>query len=146
MSKKGSNNKLLIVAGLAAVGYYMYSKGILGSLLPGTAAPAATTPGLNVVPMAVNTATSVQQAVTNSQQPTQPTVNSADSRIPVIMQWVNTLTGTKYAAAMAAIPLMTQDEIAGLYDIVANDFYGNGITTPAQTAFWNAWRVKYNYQ
>ena len=142
MAKK-SNNKLLIVAGLAAIGYYLYSKGMLQGILPGTA---ATTPGLNTIPLANNTSVGVQQAVTNAQQPLQPTVNSADSRVAVIMQWVNTLTGTKYAAAMAALPVMTQDEIAGLYDIVANDFYGNGITTPAQTTFWNAWRVKYNYQ
>jgi hypothetical protein len=149
MSKKKSDNKLLILAGLAAVGYYMYTKGYFGS----AATPAVST-GLNVIPTAVNTSavpgavsqtTLPQQAVTNSDQPAMTPVTSADSRITEIMQWVNTLTGTEYTAAVAAIPLMTQDEIAGLYDIVKNDFYGNGITTAAQRTFWNAWRTKYNY-
>lgn len=142
MSKKSSNNKLLLIAGVAAVGYYLYSKGSLQSLF-GAPAP-ATTPGLNTVPMAVNTAAGIQVGVSNAQQPAMPPVTVNDSRVATITQWMNTLTGGNRTAALAALPVMTQDEIAGLYDIVANDFYGNGITTPAQTAFWNAWRVKYH--
>lgn len=136
MAKK--NNNLLIVAAAAAVGYYLYSKGYFGGVATVQA------PGLNVIPTAVNT-TNTNNLLSPTQSPTLAPVTAQDSRITEIMQWVNTLTGSKRSAALAAIPLMSQDEIAGLYDIVKNDFYGNGITDTTQMTFWNAWRAKYNY-
>lgn len=141
MSKKSSNNKLLLIAGVAAVGYYLYKKGSFDNIFPATG---SVTQGLNPIPMATNTAAGVQVGVSNAQQPILPPVPSNDPRIQTITQWMNTLTGGNRTAALAALQVMTQDEVAGLYDIVANDFYGNGITTPAQTQFWNAWRVKYH--
>jgi hypothetical protein len=138
MSKKSSSTtKLLLVAGVAGVAYYLYKSGALNNILPAGApsAPAA------VNPLAI---TSTQQAVTNSAATSLPPVTSNDPRVTTIMQWMNTLTGGNKTAALNALPQMSQSEIAGLYDIVANDFYGNGITTGPQTTFWNAWRVKYH--
>jgi hypothetical protein len=141
MSKKSSNNKLLLIAGVAAVGYYMYSKGYFNSL---TGTPAVA-PVINpVLPQGAPQTSGIQIGVQTAQQPILAPVPSNDPRVQTITQWMNTLTGGNKTAAFAALTVMTQDEIAGLYDIVANDFYGNGITTAAQTAFWNAWRVKYH--
>jgi hypothetical protein len=144
------NNTLLYVGILGAVGYYLYSKGYFATVLP----PAVPT-GPTVLPQGNNETyvnpvppPTVQPGVSTSQQPGSQTPYNpmADSRMTEILLWVNTLTGSKLAAAKAALPLMSPDEVAGLYDIVFNDFYGNGVTTAAQAAFWNTWRAKYNYQ
>jgi hypothetical protein len=140
MAKK-SNNKTLLILGVAAVGYYLYSKGSLNSLFGSAPAPAINP----VLPQgAPQTPPGPQVGVSNAQQPILAPVPINSPQIATITQWMNTLTGGNRTAALAALQVMTQDEITGLYDIVANDFYGNGITTPTQTAFWNAWRVKYH--
>jgi hypothetical protein len=132
MSKKKSNNNLLLIAGVGVVGWYLWSR----SSTPVVAASPGLTPVL----------TSTQSAPTvgtgSAATPTPSLAN--DARIPEIQQWIATLDAANAAQATRALQIMSQDEIAGLYDVVHNDFYGNGITTDAQRTFWNAWRVKYH--
>ncbi len=63
---------------------------------------------------------------------------------PDVYTWIGSLDTANQAQAQKALLIMTPEEIAGLEDIVHNDFYGNGITTDAQRTFWNTWRVKYH--
>lgn len=139
MAKK-SNNNLLIIAGVAAVGYYFWQKSSAPAVasLPGS----QLTPLLNTTPMITAVQSAPNIGTGSASTPTPSLAN--DARVPQIQQWIATLDAANAAQATRALSLMTQDEIAGLYDVVHNDFYGNGITTDAQRTFWNAWRVKYH--
>lgn len=141
MSKKKSDN-LLLIAGIGVGGYLLYKH---MSAPPQTAvAPLSPIPA-NVLPPGM-TATSVipPNIGTGSMSTPEPSVAN-DPRLTDINQWIGTIgSAANQNAARAALAVMTQAEIAGLYDIVHNDFYGNGITTDAQRTFWNAWRVKYH--
>jgi hypothetical protein len=133
MSKKKNNTTtLLLVAGVAAVGYYLYTKSAAGS--SGVVAPG--------LPTTLSTGSLPNTGTGSLATPLPSTAN--DPRLVVINEWVNTLDAANANAARNALAIMSQDEIASLYDIVQNDFYGNGITTDAQRAFWNTWRVKYH--
>jgi hypothetical protein len=100
-------------------------------------------PGSNLTPtLTGNYSTAPTLGTGSATTPAPATAN--DARVTEILQWVNTLSPANATAARSALSVMSQDEIAGLYDIVHNDFYGNGITTDAQRTFWNAWRVKYH--
>jgi len=73
-----------------------------------------------------------------------PASSPNDPRLIDIRQWVSTITDpARVQRINNALAVMTDAELSGLYDIVHNDFYGNGITTPTQRAFWDAWRTKY---
>jgi hypothetical protein len=126
MSKK-SNNNLLLILGVAGVGYYLWSKN------QATAPPSQT---------AVTSTSAPNYGTGSAQTPTPSVVN--DPRLTEINQWINTISVANANQARLALTQMSQDEVAGLYDIVHNDFYGNGITTPAQRTFWDTWRVKYH--
>lgn len=134
MAKKSNN--LLLIAGIGVAGYFLWKK----SAAP---APAVTPAGSLLTPTLTTNYSSAPTTGTGSAATPLPSVAN-DARVPVIQQWINTLDTANQAQANKALPLMSQDEIAGLYDVVHNDFYGNGITTPAQRDFWNAWRVKYH--
>lgn len=132
MSKKKSNNNLLLIAAIAAGGYYLYTRGMFGQSV--AAAPN--------IPTTLSTGSLPNIGTGSASTPLPSTAN--DARLPVINQWINTLDPANANQARNALSVMTQAEIASLYDIVQNDFYGNGITTDAQRTFWNAWRVKYH--
>lgn len=141
MAKK-SNNNLLLIAGIGVVAYYLWQKS--STPVPVAALPGSgLTPALNTTPMVTAVQSTPPTVGTGSAATPTPSLAN-DARIPQIQQWIATLDPANAAQATRALPLMTQDEIAGLYDVVHNDFYGNGITTDAQRTFWNAWRVKYH--
>lgn len=134
MAKK-SNNNLLLIAAVAVGGYFLWKK----SASPAVAAPA----GSLLTPTLTATTGSAPNYGTGSVATPLPSTAN-DPRLADIRQWISSLSPSNAGAASTALASMTQDEIAGLYDVVHNDFYGNGITTPAQRTFWNAWRVKYH--
>jgi hypothetical protein len=131
MSKKSSNTNLLLIAALAAGGYYLYTRSAVTA-----------TPVVPNIPTTLSAGSLPNTGTGSAMTPLASTAN--DPRLTVINQWVATLDPANANQARNALAVMTQDEIAGLYDIVQNDFYGNGITTDTQRAFWNAWRVKYH--
>jgi hypothetical protein len=133
MAKK--NDNLLLIAALAVGGYFLYKK-----MQPAAVVAA---PGSNLTPtLTGNYSTAPTVGTGSASTPLASTAN--DARIPEINQWINTLSPANANQARAALLQMSQAEIAGLYDVVHNDFYGNGITTDAQRTFWNTWRVKYH--
>ena len=133
MGKKKSNSTtLLLVAGVAAVGYYLYTKSAVQPAVLQS----------NGLPTTLSTGSLPNTGTGSAATPLASTAN--DPRLLVINQWINTLSPGNATAARNALMIMSQSEIASLYDIVQNDFYGNGITTDAQRSFWNAWRVKYH--
>ena len=134
MSKK--NNNLLLIAGVGVAGYFLWKK----SAAPAAAAAPA---GSLLTPTLTGSFSSAPNTGTGSAATPLPSVAN-DPRLTDIRQWISSLSAGNQAQANKILPLMSQDEIAGLYDVVHNDFYGNGITTPAQRDFWNAWRVKYH--
>lgn len=142
MAKK--NNTLLLVGGVAVVGFLLWKRSAAAQL----PAPVPTgAPGLNpTLNSALVTPTQAMTATTANQvQPSQVVTVAAGNQVPPdILQWVGTLSPANQVQAKNALQVMTSQEIAGLEDIVHNDFYGNGITTPAQRTFWDAWRVKYH--
>ena len=127
MAKKSGNNKLLLIAAIGGVAYWLYTRQAPAAAVPAQTASNGTAPNYG----------------TGSAQTPAP-VTAVDPRLTDIRQWINTLSHANAGAAVNALAVMSQAEIASLYDIVHNDFYGNGITTPAQRDFWNAWRVKYH--
>jgi hypothetical protein len=127
MAKKSGNNKLLLIAAVGAAAYYLYTRH------PAAAAP----------PVVQTSGGTAPNYGTGSNQTPAP-VTVADPRLTEINQWVSTLSTANAAAARNALTVMSQGEIASLYDIVHNDFYGNGITTATQRDFWNVWRTKYH--
>jgi hypothetical protein len=134
MAKK-NNNTLLLVAAVGVAGYFFWKRS------GATAAPTAA-PGSGLTPTLTGNQSAPTYGTGSAQTPTPSVAN--DARLTDINQWISTLSATTAAAARNALAVMSQDEIAGLYDIVHNDFYGNGITSPAQRTFWDAWRVKYS--
>jgi hypothetical protein len=127
MAKK-NNNTLLIVA-VAAAGFYLWKRSSAAAVV----APVATGT-MSTSPVTLGTGSAATPA---------PAVAS-DPRLTEIRQWIASLSAGNQSAANAALLVMTQSEIDKLYDIVHNDFYGNGITTILQAAFWNGWRQKYH--
>jgi hypothetical protein len=128
MAKK-KNNTLLIVAAVAVGGYLLWKHSqtqVAATMNNNTVAatsPLATTLGFSPVVVSAET---------------------DDPRYVEINKWVSTLSIGQGNAVSSALKIMSSAEIDGLNDIVLNDFYGNGITTAAQRAFWDTWRVKYN--
>jgi hypothetical protein len=135
MSKKKSDN-LLLIAGIGVGGYLLYKYVVAPPVA--TAAPVP-----NLTPTLTGNYSAAPTLGTGSAQTPMPSTAN-DPRLIEINQWISTLSAGNASAARAALTQMSQAEIAGLYDIVHNDFYGNGITTDAQRSFWNAWRVKYH--
>lgn len=61
-----------------------------------------------------------------------------------VTDWANGLQPNNKAQFYKMLPTMTQQDIDGLYDIILNEWGANRMPTPAQTTFWNYWRVKYH--
>jgi predicted membrane-bound mannosyltransferase len=132
MAKK-SNNNLLLIAAVAVGGYFLWKKSAAPAVAPATGLTPTLTGDYSTAPT-IGTG--------SASTPLPSTAN--DPRLIEINQWVGTLSVGNQNQARAALSQMSQAEIAGLYDIVHNDFYGNGITTPTQRVFWDTWRVKYH--
>lgn len=136
MAKKKKNNLLLL--GLAAVGIYLLmrpkatAQNTLISQNP--SAPIPTGAPIAMLPVSQSVQTLSQSG----------SVQIDPSEIQVIQNWISQLNTTEAAKVNAALPQMTKTEYDGLYDIIVNDWAKTGIATPTQTAFWNAWRLKYN--
>lgn len=129
MSKK-NDSTLLILAAAGVAGYFLWKNSQGAAVVPASQT-------------AVNSAGSAPNYGTGSAQTPVPSTAN-DPRLTEINQWINTLSLANANQARQALTMMSQAEIAGLYDIVHNDFYGNGITTPQQRTFWDTWRVKYH--
>lgn len=146
MAKK--NNTLLIV-GIAAVGFYLWKRSAAAPVpvaLPGSGLnPTLPTSPMVSAPAPAPAPTGfLSQTLQTLQQSAQTTASG--TVIPAdIHTWVNSISSAaNQAQANKALAIMPQSEIDSLEDIVHNDFYGNGITTPAQRAFWDMWRTKYH--
>jgi hypothetical protein len=125
MSKK-NNNTLLIVAAFGVGGYFLWKHS-----QNQIAAPVQT-----IMPV-----TTSSNAIATS--PVQVTATTDDPRVIEIQKWIATIPQPQMNAWNAALSVMTSAEKDGLYDIVLNDFYGNGITTSGQRVVWDTLRAKY---
>lgn len=132
MAKK---TNYLLIGAVAAVGYILWKRS--------AAAPAAAATAPNIPPTL--TATTGSGYTAPAQLTTAGPVSQPTNAVPAdIYQWIATIPPNNQVQAKNALLLMSAQEIAGLEDIVHNDFYGNGITTSAQRLFWDTWRVKYH--
>jgi hypothetical protein len=132
MAKKRDN--LLLIAGIGVGAYLLWKKS--------ATQPPAPLPASNLTPTLTGNYSAPTLGTGSAATPLPSTAN--DQRVTEIKQWISSLSPGNQAAALSALAVMSQAEIAGLYDIVHNDFYGNGITTSQQRAFWDAWRTKYH--
>jgi hypothetical protein len=126
---KDNTMLLLGLAAAAAVGYYFYSKqsaGVTPAALP--AGSLATTTG---TPAGFSTA---------------PTPAANANSATVVQGWFNSgaLDPANRQQAFGQFGNMTADEVNQLADIIVNVWGTGGKPSAAQTAFWNAWRVKYH--
>ena len=132
---ENKNTGLWIVAGLVAVWYFFIRPQSSAVLI--TQQPSAPVPVSEPLAQLPSAAPISVPAVAQSIDPNQ---------LQTVKNWFDTLDSANKAQAYAQLPNMTADDIAGLYDIIVNDWEGTGVATDAQRAFWNAWRVKYHVQ
>lgn len=149
MAKKKTN--YLLIAGIAAVGFYLWKRSVAqpaGSTpLPGSAINPTmpTVAPLVSAPVSQPATTGFLATVAQVFAPAPAPVTASGTTVPGdVRTWVESLDAANQAQANKALLIMPQSEIDSLEDIVHNDFYGNGITTPAQRTFWDMWRVKYH--
>ncbi len=144
MAKKNSMTlPLLIGGGALAVWYFFFRNTAAAAPAPTSAIPGNTAnyngPGIDMAsPGTVSPLTGVSTAAAGY-----PTQNQNNTNI-VIVNWMNTLSPANRNQALSQLPNMTVDETNELADIIVN-VWAKGIAPSAtQTAFWNAWRVKYH--
>jgi hypothetical protein len=134
------NKKALIIVGVIAavalIWYFMfYKKATPG---PTTTAVTPALPGGSSGGSPVTIVPGTQTLDT-----TGGASGAQNTNLSIVQGWVNTLAAADKQHINAALPLMTADEIATLAGIVNTWTSGNPVSA-AQTAFWNAWRVKYH--
>lgn len=157
---------ILVIAGLALVWYFFFRN---QSATAATATPTVPSAGGTVAAPAVvaavqGPATPAQMATATapSQTLTAPdVVTPAAATVPgsaatpsvtfdaIILPWMNSLGVANKQQALSQYPNMTDAEKASLADIIANVWSaagspGHRALTPADTAFWDSWRVKYH--
>jgi hypothetical protein len=134
------NKKALIIVGVIAVAaliwYFMFYK----KATPGASTTAVTPalPGGSSGGSPVTIVPGVQTLDT-----TGGASGAQNTNLSIVQGWSNTLPALDKQHINAALPLMTADEIATLAGIINTWTSGNPVSA-AQTAFWNAWRVKYH--
>jgi len=69
--------------------------------------------------------------------------NATLAQQTTIFNWANTLKAADQAQFYASWPNMTASDVAGLMDLIVNEWQGGQPVTPARTAFWNTWRTTY---
>lgn len=69
--------------------------------------------------------------------------NATIAQQTTIFNWANTLNAADQAQFYASWPNMTASDVAGLMDLIVNEWQGGQPVTPARTAFWNSWRLTY---
>jgi hypothetical protein len=144
------NSEILLI-GAAGIGiwYFMFGPGATPTpavSLPSSAAlalpagsvtplPLLTPAQTNPVAIPVPGANTMTQIAANS--------NATVAQQQTIFTWVNTMDAADQAAFYSQWGVMTAADVAGLMDLIVNEWQGGQPVTPARTAFWNAWRVKY---
>lgn len=139
-------SKAGLIIGIAVVAILAYLWYKNGGMSPVTAP--ALVPG--VTGSSTSGGTPVSATVTNpvtGQASTTWLAGNGNVEVPFSVQnWVQTGMGpNNQAQFMKMLPSMTADDMAGLNDIIINQWGKGAQQTPAQLAFWNAWYVKYGF-
>lgn len=148
-------NEVLLLAGAGiAIWYFGFGPGKSGMQLqvPAQAAnpllPAGVQPlALSAPPLISDSSlnpVSIPVPGANMQTQTNQNPFATQAQQQTIFNWANTMKAADQAAFYANWGNMTQADIAGLMDLIVNEWQGNQPVTPARTAFWNAWRNKYS--
>lgn len=157
---------IVAIAALAALWYFfIYKKKqtttpAVSMIAPGepVAAPVTQAAVVNGPPSMNATAIGASQTLTTVPETTAPSVVSPRPAVqpgvvvPItssvydatILPWMNSLGINNKTQALKIYPSMTDAEKASLADIILNVWGGKRPQTPQDTAFWNAWRVKYH--
>jgi hypothetical protein len=133
----------LILGAAAVAAYFLLNKSSAAAVIP----PTGTVPGLlnpsDASPTNVQLATIATftpPAGNLSASPTVVNVGIDPVQQGIVAAWAN---GTGSQGAINLANSQIPSEIAGMYDIITNDWSKTGIATPAQTAFWNSVVAKY---
>jgi hypothetical protein len=155
---------ILLIAAVAAIWYFFIHKPdastLAANVIPAGGTSAAPVPAMAVqgpaTPAANATATAPSQVLTAPDVVTPaaasvPSTTTAPAATPdsIILPWMNSLGVANKQQSLTMYPNMTDAEKAALADIIANVWSaagtpGHRALTSADTAFWNAWRVKYH--
>lgn len=159
MAKKNNSGKWLLLGAVLVGGYFLLKKNAAAaapSLPPTTPpAPGTTTPVTTTTTTGPTGATPIQSATaapivaTDLTMPADAGQSSLsvpyDTRMATLQQWAEGYMGAGDLAQWNTMKaFFTQDEWNGLYDLYFNAWVGGQGATPARTAFWDTWRVKYH--
>ena len=144
-----TNEILLLGAAGIAVWYFgFYKPGQLSTQLPSQPVqpllPGATSlPGISLQSSASLNPVSIPSPGASMSTQTGTNPNATLAQQTTIFNWANTLKPADQAQFYAMWSQMTSSDIAGLMDLIVNEWQGGQPVTAARTNFWNAWRVKY---
>lgn len=145
------NTEILLLGGAAlAVWYFGFGPGKGTITVPGITPAAASIPlpsgSVTPVPLIAQQSTnpvSIPVPGANMMTQTGTNPNATMAQEQTIFAWVNTMDAADQAQFYAQWNIMTASDVAGLMDLIVNEWQGGQPVTPARTAFWNAWRTKY---
>lgn len=137
------NSEILLLGGVGlAVWYFGFGPG-RGVTSPSVPAPAPAGNPLPLIGPSQLNANSIPVPGVNQMTQTGQNPNATLAQQQTIFSWANTMSAADQAQFYASWHVMTASDVAGLMDLIVNEWQGGQPVTPARTAFWDNWRQTY---